>query len=181
MGANRTLHSSIMHCSITGSWWMGLFHMGEQNTKKEQEEAKSGILYMHIEMEDEAAKANTIWINSVEWKTLWHQELATAQIQHQAEIHSAPEKKVVKIWHYKRCKVEMQTQGDNIYRVDAWRCVKNVAIPLIWPECHHQLHWNTDMVLIKNAVSPCTGSYTRNEYQMWGVRNLDLVSNSPDY
>jgi uncharacterized glyoxalase superfamily protein PhnB len=49
---------------------MGLFHTGEQNTQEEQKEAKSGILHANIEIEDEAAMANSIWINSAEWKTL---------------------------------------------------------------------------------------------------------------
>ncbi|KAF8243093.1 hypothetical protein K440DRAFT_562754 [Wilcoxina mikolae CBS 423.85] len=65
--------------------------------------------------------------------------------------------------------------------VDAWRYVKHVAIPLMWPECHRQLQRNSDFVLMKDGASPHTANYTSREREKQGVPKLHWVSNSPDF
>jgi len=162
--------------------WKGPFHVWDPETEEEKQEAESEILRINTEMEEEAEKANVIWRNSAEWGTLLRlQELATAQIQRQAEKNGAPKKKVDQIWRRKKFKAEKLRWGEHIPGIDAWRYVKHVAIPLMWPECHRQLQQNPDLVLMEDGASPHTASYNSCEREKQGVPKLDWVSNSPDF
>jgi len=69
--------------------------------------------------------------------------------------------------------VEKLKRGEHISGVDAWRYVKHVVIPLMWPECHRQLQQNPDFVLMEDAASPHTASYTSCERKKQGVPKLD--------
>jgi hypothetical protein len=104
-----------------------------------------------------------------------------AQIQRQAEKNGAPQKKVDQIWRRKKFQVEKLKRRELIREVDAWRYVKHVAIPSMWPECHPQLQQNPDFVLMEDGASPHTASYTSREREKQGVSKLDWVSNSPDF
>jgi hypothetical protein len=181
MGAKKKQGSSVMCWGMIGYGWKGPFHVWDPETEEEKQEAESEILRINTEMEEEAEKANAIWRDSAEWATLRLQELATAQIQRQAEKNGAPKKKVDQIWRRKKFKVEKLKRGEHIRGVDAWRYVKHVAIPLMWPECHRQLQQNPDFVLMEDGASPHTASYTSREREKQGVPKLDWVSNSPDF
>ncbi|KAF8242962.1 hypothetical protein K440DRAFT_670336 [Wilcoxina mikolae CBS 423.85] len=149
---------------MIGYGWKGPFHVWNPETEKEKQETESEIIRINTEMEEEAEKANTIWKNSAELTELRLQELATAQLQRQAEKH-----------------VEKLKRSEHIRGVDAWRYVKHVAIPLMWSECHHQLQRNPDFVLMEDGASPHTANYTSREHEKQGVPKLDWVSNSPDF
>jgi len=181
MGAKKKLGSSVMCWGMIGYGWKGPFHVWDPETEEEKQEAESEILRINTEMEEEAEKANAIWRDSAEWATLRLQELATAQIQCQAEKNGAPKKKVDQIGRRKKFKGEKLKRGEHIRGVDAWRYVKHVAIPLMWPECHCQLQQNPDFVLMEDGASAHTASYTSREREKQGVPNLDWVSNSPDF
>jgi len=165
---------------LIGYEWKGPFHVWDPETEEEKQKAESEILYINTEMEEEAEMPNATCRNSAEWATLWLQELATAQVQHQAENIGAPKKKVDQIWWCKKFKVEKLLPGEYIHGVDAWRYVKHVVIPLMWPECHHQLQQNPDFVLMEDGASPHTASYTSCACKTQWVPKLDWVSNSPD-
>jgi len=166
---------------IIGYGWKGPFHVWDPGTEEDKQEAESEILLINTEMEEEAEKANAIWRNSAEWATLQLEELATAQIQCQAERNGAPKKKVDQIWRRKKFKVDKLKWGEHIHGVDAWRYVKHVAIPLMWPECHRQLQQHPDFFLMQDGASLYTASYTSHERETQGVPKLDWVSNSPDF
>jgi len=159
MGAKKNQDSSVMCWGIIGYGWKGPFHVWDPGTEEEKQEAESEILLINTEMEEEAEKANAIWRNSAEWATLQLEELATAQIQRQAERNGAPKKKVDQIWRRKKFKVDKLKWGVHIHGVDAWRYAKHVAIPLMWPECHRQLQQNPHFFLIEDGASPHTASY----------------------
>ncbi|KAF8248736.1 hypothetical protein K440DRAFT_545932, partial [Wilcoxina mikolae CBS 423.85] len=181
MGIKKKPGSSVMCWGMIGYGWKGPFHVWDPETEKEKQEAESEILSINTEMEEEAEKANTIWKNSAEWTELRLQELAIARLQRQAEKHGAPKKKIDQIWRHKMFKVEKLKWSEYIRGVDAWRYVKHVAIPLMWPECHRQLQRNPDFVLMEDGASPHTANYTSREREKQGVSKLDWVSNSPDF
>jgi len=88
MGAKKKQGSSVMCWGMIGYGWKEPIHVWDPETEEGKQEAESEILCINTEMEEEAEKANAIWRNSAEWATLQREELATAQIQRQAEKKS---------------------------------------------------------------------------------------------
>ena len=114
-------------------------------------------------------KKNQWWIASPEWAELKERELAAAKAQRQAEKNGAPKQQVPQSWRGKKYKVDKIKRGENICGVDAWRYVKHVAAPLIWPESRRQLEWNPDFHLMEDGAPSHTAHYTTKEREKHGM------------
>ena len=121
-------------------------------------EVEAEIARLNAEMEEKAQKANGEWRRSPEWKALLEKEIEAARIQHAAEKRGGPKKKIEQSWRGKKFRVEKLKQGEYTRGVDAWRYVKHVAAPLMWPECLWRLQHNLDFVLMEDSA-PCHSAH----------------------
>ena len=115
--------------------WKGRFHVWETETEEERREAEIEIARINAEMVEEADQANAEWRANPEWLALREQELKAARLQRAAEKTGAPKKKTPQSWRGKKFRVDKIKRAEHTRGVDAWRYVKHVAAPLMWPEC----------------------------------------------
>ena len=171
----------MMCWGTIGYGWKGPFYVWDIETEDERKEAENEITRLNAEMEEKAQKANEEWKKSLEWKALREKELEEARIQRAAEKIGGPKKKTEQSWRGKKFRVEKLKRGENTRGVDAWRYVKHVATPLMWPECLRQLQRNPDFVLMEDGAPCHSAHYTNQERDKQGIPKLDWVSNSPDF
>ena len=91
---------------------------------------------------------------SPEWEALREKALEAARIQRAAEKRGGPKKKIVQSWRGKKFRVEEIKRGEHARGVGAWRYMKHVAAPLMWPECLRKLQRNPEFVLMEDGA-PC--------------------------
>ena len=97
-------------------------------------EAIREIAKLNSEAAIEGARLNAEWRASEEWRTLKEIELENARKQRQAEKNGGLKKKVPQTWWGKKFKIHKMLRGEG-RGIDAWRYVKHVAWPVLWPEC----------------------------------------------
>ena len=64
----------------------------------------------------------------------------------------------VERWHHdctgaKKFRVDKIKRAEHTRGVDAWRYVKHVAVPLMWPECQRRLQDNPEFVLMEDGAA----------------------------
>ena len=100
---------------------------------------------------------------------LKERELAAAKIQRQAEKNGAPKQQVPQSWRGKKYKVDRIKRGENIRVVDAWRYVKHVAAPLMWPESRRQLERSPGFHLMEDEAPSHAARCTTREREKHGM------------
>ena len=139
------------------------FHVWETETEEERREAEIEIARINAEMVEEADQANAEWGASPEWLALREQELKAARLQRAAEKTGAPKKKTPQSWRGKKFRVDKIKRAEHTRGVDAWRYVKHVAVPLMWPECQRRLQDNPELVLMEDGAASHSAQYTSRE------------------
>ena len=163
VGAMKKQGPTVMCWGMIGYGWKGPFYVWEVETDEEKKEAEAEIARINAEMVAEADKKNREWTASPEWAELKERELAAAKAQRRAEKNGAPKQQVPQSWRGKKYKVDKIKRGENIRGVDAWRYVKHVAAPLMWPESRRQLERNPDFLLMEDGAPSHTAHYTTRE------------------
>ena len=83
--------------------------------------------------------------------------------------------KTIQTWREKKFKVQKLDRAGG-GGIDAWRYVKHVAKPLMWPECHER-----QVTLMEDNAPAHKSFYTNSEREKQGIKKLDWPSNSPDF
>ena len=65
--------------------------------------------------------------------------------------------------------------------IDAWRYIKHVARPLLWPACKERLAVNPDFILMEDNATSHHCWYTDAEREKEGIRKMQWPPNSPDF
>ena len=89
-------------------------------------------------------------------------------------------KKIPQTWRGKKFKIQKLKRGEG-RGIDAWRYVKHVARPLLWPECRLLLIRNPDFILMEDNAPAHNAFYTTREREKEGVSKVDWPPNSPDF
>ena len=89
---------------------------------------------MNAELVEQVEWANAEWGASPEWLPLREQELEAARLQRAAEKARIPKKKTPQYWRGKKYSVDKIKWAEHTWGVNAWRYVKHVAVPLVWPK-----------------------------------------------
>ena len=95
--------------------------------------------------------------------------IKAARLQRTAEKTGAPKKKTAQSWRGKKFRVDKIKRAEHTRGVDAWRYVKHVAVPLMWPECQCRLQDNPEFVLMEDGVASDSAQYTSRERQKQGI------------
>ena len=69
-------------------------------------------------------------------------------------------------------KVDKIKRVENTRGVDAWRYVKHVAIPLMWPACRRRLQDNPEFVLMEDCAASHTAQFTAENVRSKVFQNL---------
>ena len=180
IGARKKQGRTVMCWGMIGWNFKGPFYVWTPETDEEREEAIREITRLNAASHEEADRLNAEWRASSTWKELKALELAAARRQRQAEKNGAAKVKIPQSWHGKKYKIEKIKRGDG-RGVDAWRYVKYVARPLLWPECHRQLALNPDFILMEDNAPCHAAHYTTTERRKEGIAKVDWPPNSPDF
>lgn len=181
VGSKKKQGPAVMCWGMIGYGWKGPFYVWEPETEEEREEAEIEIARLNAEMEEEAKKDNATWRASPEWAALRKQELEAARQQRAAERAGGLKKKMPQTWRGKKFKVEKLKRHEHTRGVDAWRYVKHVAKPIMWPECKRQLQQNSDFALMEDGAASHSAHFTCREREKQGIPKFEWVSNSPDF
>ena len=176
IGAKKKQGPTVMCWGMIGYGWKGPFHVWETETEEERKEAELEIARINAEMKEEADKANAEWRASPEWLTLREQELEAARLQRAAEKNGAPKKKIPQSWRGKKFRVDKIKRSEHTRGVDAWRYVKHVAVPLMWPECQRRLQDNPEFVLMEDGAASHSAQYTSREREKQGISKIRTTS-----
>ena len=180
VGAKKKQGPTVMCWGMIGYGWKGPFHVWDLETPEERASAEIEIEKYNTEIMAKCERLNSEWRASTEWPLLRTQELKEARIQREAERNGAPHRKVTQSWRGKKFKIEKLTRGDG-KGVDAWRYVKHVAKPLLWPECCRQLQHNPNFILMEDGASCHTANYTSHEREKHGIPKTDWPPCCPDF
>lgn len=145
VGAKKKQGPTVMCWGMIGWGWKGPFHVWIAETDEERDEAIHEIVRLNSEAQEEEDRLNSEWRASDDWGKLKAEELAAARKQRAAEKGGAPKAKVAQTWRGKKFRIQKIKRGYG-RGVDAWRYVRHVARPLLWPECHRRLALNPDFV-----------------------------------
>ena len=138
------------------------------------------ISRLNAEAAAEEARLNSEWKTSDEWQELRKNELEQARIQRQIEKNGGAKKKIAQTWRGKKFKIQKIKRGEG-RGIDAWRYVKHVARPLLWPECRKRLTRNPNFILMEDNA-PCHNAYyTTKEREKEEISKVDWPPNSPDF
>jgi len=181
VGAMKKQGGSVMCWGMISYGWKGPFHVWNPETEEEKKKAEEEIAKINKEMEDDTEEKNKRWRASPEWEELRQTELEAARIQRVAERNGAPKKRIQQTFRGKKFRMEKIKRSEHLRGVDAWRYVKHVAEPLMWPACRHRLEENHDFVLMEDGAPPHTSNYTNREREKHAIPKFDWVSNSPDF
>lgn len=165
---------------MIGWQWKGPFYVWCPETDEEREEAIREIAKLDTEAAIEEARLNTVWKASEEWRELRELKLENARKQHQAERNGGAKKKTAQTWQGKKFKIQKIKRGEG-RGVDAWRYVKHVAWPPLWPECLEQLMRNPNFILMEDNEPAHNAYYTTKERDKEGISKVDWPPNSPDF
>ena len=123
-------------------------------------------------------RKNREWKTSDEFLQLKAEELAAAREQRAlAKASGSGEKvKTTQTWRGKKYKVQKIERGGGGGGIDAWRYVKHVAKPLMWPACKER-----QITLMEDNAPAHKSFYTNKEREKFEVEKLDWPSNSPDF
>lgn len=161
--------------------WKGPFYVWSSETEEEKEEAIREISRLNSEAAIEEARLNAHWKASEDWRTLREVELENARKQRQLEKnHGCAKKKIPQTWRGKKFKIQKIKRGEG-RGIDAWRYVKHVARPLLWPECRQQLCRNPTFILMEDNAPAHNAFYTTCEREKEGISKVDWPLNSPDF
>ena len=182
IGAKKKQGPTVMCWGMIGWQWKGPFYVWSAETDEEREEATREIAKLNLEAAIEEARLNAEWKASEQWRELKEVlvELENARKQRQAERNGGAKKKIPQTWRGKKYKIHKMTRGEG-RGINAWRYVKHVARPILWPECHNQLMRNPNFILMEDNA-PCHNAYyTTREREKEKVEKVDWPPNSPDF
>ena len=162
VGAKHKQGPTVLCWGMIGWGWKGPFHVWIAETDEERSEAQQEIARLNMEAQEEEDRLNAIWKASSEWQELKVRKLSAARQQRLAEKNGAAKQKIPQSWRGKKHKVQKIKRGDS-RGVDAWRYVKHVARPLLWPECHRRLLENPKFILTEDNAPCHKAFYTARE------------------
>ena len=84
--------------------------------------------------------------------------------------------KTTQTWRQKKFKVQKIDRNEGKSGINAWRYVKYVAEPLMWPECQKR-----DVILMEDNAPSHSAVYTAREREKHNIEKLDWPANSPDF
>ena len=131
-------------------------------------------VYFPVHFFTNVCRKNREWKESEEFLQLKATELALAR-EKRAHTKAGEKVKTVQTWRGKKFKVQKLERGGG-NGIDAWRYVKHVAEPLMWPECTKR-----QVTLMEDNAPPHKSFYTNKEREKHKVEKLDWPSNSPDF
>ena len=165
---------------MIGWQWKGPFYVWSAETDEEREEAIQEIKKLNAEGAIEEARLNAEWEATEDWRELRELELENARKQRQVERNGGVKKKNPQTWRGKKFKIHKMTRGEG-RGINAWRYVKHVARPVLWPECQKQLLRNPGFIRMEDNA-PCHNAYyTTREREKEGIAKVDWPPNSPDF
>jgi transposase len=180
VGAAKKQGSKVMCWGMIKWGYKGPFHVWEAETDEERAASIVEIDKLNSEMEEETERLNQQWKGSEEWKALKKRELEETRIQRAAEKAGAPKRVVEQTYRRKKFTYDKIVRGEK-RGVDAYRYVKHVARPLLWPACRELLRENPNFVLMEDGASCHSAGYTTRERKKEGIDKVDWPANSPDF
>ena len=88
--------------------------------------------------------------------------------------------KVRESWRNKKFKVEKIERGAG-KGIDAWRYVKDIGRPILWPLCQELAKKDSNFLLMEDGAPAHRASYNNLERAKWGIRKAPWPSKSPDF
>jgi len=180
LGAKKIQGPTVMCWGMIGYGWKGICHVSDPETPEERASAEFEIEKYNTEIMAKCEHLHSELRASTEWPLLRTHELKYARIQREEERNGARHRKITQSWRGKRFKIEMLTRIDD-KGVDAWRYVKHVAEPLLWPECCRQLQHNPNFILMEDGASCHTGNYTSYQREKHGIPKTDWPPSFPEF
>jgi len=160
---------TVMCWGMIGYGWKGPFYVWDSETDAEKKEAEREIVRINTEMVTEAEERNRQWKASAEFAELKKHEKAAYDAQRNAEKNGASKKRITQSWRGNKYKIQKIQRGKNTRGVDAWRYVKHVAAPLMWPESLRQLERNPNFLLMEDGAPSHSANYTATEREKLGI------------
>ncbi|RPB07494.1 hypothetical protein P167DRAFT_457768, partial [Morchella conica CCBAS932] len=145
--------------------YKGPLHIWKRETEGERKEAQIMISHLNSLLEAEAHTKEIEWKASTEFTQLKTRELIAARDKRK----QSKKFKISKIEHKK---------GSG---VDAWRYVKHVARPILWPECERLILENPNFILMEDGAPSHTATFTNVERLKKGIPKAIWPSLSPDF
>jgi len=123
---------------------------------------------------------NDEWKKTPEWAQLRERELREGrEMRAAAKRAGTTPGKATHSYKGKKYKLKTIPKGKK-GGVDAWRYIKYVARPLLWPACKERLALNPDFILMEDNAASHDCWYTDAERKKEGIQKMDWPPNSPD-
>jgi transposase len=123
---------------------------------------------------------NDAWKRSTEFRDLKAYELRRARELRTAAKVRNEKVKTVQTWKRKKYKLDKIRKSDG-GGIDAWRYVKHVARPLLWPACKARLAENPNFLLMEDNAPAHKCWYNNSEREKEGIPKVEWPANSPDF
>ena len=179
VGARKKQGPTVMCWGMIGWNFKGPFHVWLPESDEEKAESLLVIENLMGELNAEADKLNAEWKGSRDWEQTKARELQAARLQRLAESKGAAREKVPQSWRGKKYKVEKIKRGEK-GGIESWRYVKDLARPILWPECKRRLLENHLFQLMEDNAASHNSHYTNGEREKEGISKIIWPPNSPD-
>lgn len=88
----------------------------------------------------------------------------------------------IQSWRSKKHKAEIMKRSKKCRGgIDAWRYVKNICRPILWPECKGILQKNPNFLLMEDGAAAHRAWYTNRERKKEGIPKAPWPALSPDF
>ena len=159
----------------------GPFYIWSTETDEEREEALRQIAILNGEIDVREKALNAAWKTTAEWRELREHELqAGREMKAAAKLAGTLPGKATHSYKGKKFKLNNIPKGKK-GGIDAWRYIKHVARPLLWPACKERLAVNPDFILMEDNAASHHCWYTDAEREKEGIRKMQWPPISPDF
>jgi len=97
-----------------------------------------------------------------------------------AKLAGTTPRKVTHSYKCKKFKLKGIPKG-NKGGIDAWRYIKHITRPILWPACKERLAVNPDFILMEDNAASHHCWYTDAQREKEGVREMKWPPNPPDF
>lgn len=177
--------------------YKGPLHIWKRETEGERKEAQIMISHLNSLLEAEAHTKEIEWKASTEFTQLKTRELIAARdkrklskvfhnyiilftITNNLQIDGIQKIHCRQSWRDKKFKIS-KIEHKKGSGVDAWRYVKHVARPILWPECERLILENPNFILMEDGAPSHTATFTNVERLKKGIPKAIWPSLSPDF